>query len=232
MRKRVIAVIPARLGSTRFPEKMIADETGKPLVQYAWEVANDATSIDAVLVATDSTEIAKRVEAFGGKVLMTGEHPNGTSRIAEAIENYDCDLVVNMQGDEPDLDPAVIDAAVEAIGEYSMGTACCDLLENETDNENVVKVIIGDDGTAIDFVRTMPKGNAFRHLGLYVYTPSFLQQFISMTATENEISRRLEQMRAIDNGYTIAIAKVDSQPSGIDTPEQYAEFVSRVNLTL
>jgi len=211
---------------------MIADETGKPLVQYAWDVANAAASIDEVLIATDSDEIAHRVEAFGGTVVMTGEHPNGTSRIAEAVEKYDCDLVVNMQGDEPDLDPAVIDAAVGALGNKSMATACCPLLAEEIENENVVKVIIGDDGTAIDFVRVMPKGNVFRHLGLYVYTPEFLQQFISMTATENEVSRRLEQMRAIDNGFTIAIAKVDSQPSGIDTPEQYAEFVSRVNLAL
>jgi 3-deoxy-manno-octulosonate cytidylyltransferase (CMP-KDO synthetase) len=232
MRKRVIAVIPARLDSARFPAKMIADETGKPLIQYAWEVANVAQCIDEVLIATDSNDIAERIQAFGGNYIMTGVHPNGTSRIAEAVENYDCDLVVNMQGDEPELDPTVIDAAVKAIGNRSMGTACCELLPEEIENENVVKVIVGDDGTAIDFMRKMPKGNAFRHLGLYVYTPAFLQQFISMTATENEVSRRLEQMRAIDNGYTIAVAKVDSQPSGIDTPEQYADFVNRVNLTL
>jgi 3-deoxy-manno-octulosonate cytidylyltransferase (CMP-KDO synthetase) len=229
MQKRVIAVIPARLDSTRFPAKMIADETGKPLVQYAWEIAHNAKSIDAVLVATDSPEIAARVEAFGGEVVMTGEHPNGTSRIAEAVADIPCDLIVNMQGDEPELDPAVIDATVEAIGEHQMGTACCALRNDEIENENVVKVIVGDDGTAVDFVRTMPEGKAARHLGLYVYTPAFLQQFILMTATEHEVARRLEQMRAIDNGYTIAIAKVDSQPSGIDTPEQYADFVSRLS---
>jgi 3-deoxy-manno-octulosonate cytidylyltransferase (CMP-KDO synthetase) len=108
-----------------------------------------------------------------------------------------------------------------------MGTVCCDLLETETMNENVVKVILGDDGTAMDFVREMPAGEAYRHIGLYVYKPAFLQQFIEMNATQNEISRRLEQMRAIDNGFTIAIAKVDPQPSGIDTPQQYAEFVKR-----
>jgi len=211
---------------------MVAEDTGKPLIQYAWEVANAAVSIDEVLVATDSDEIASRVQAFGGNVIKTGNHPNGTSRIAEAIANIDCDLVVNMQGDEPELDPAVIDAAVDAIGNRSMGTVCCELLPEEISNENVVKVIIADDGTALDFVRVMPEGEVFRHLGLYVYTPTFLQHFISMSATENEVVRRLEQMRAIDNGYTIAIAKVDSQPSGIDTPEQYAAFVNRVNLTL
>ena len=215
------------MDSSRFPSKMLADETGKPLIQYAWEVANAASSVDEVLVATDSEEIAKQVQAFGGNVAMTGKHPNGTSRIAEAVANQDCDLVVNMQGDEPELDPTVIDAAIATIGEHAMGTVCCDLLETETMNENVVKVILGDDGTAMDFVREMPGGEAYRHIGLYVYKPAFLQQFIEMNATQNEISRRLEQMRAIDNGFTIAIAKVDPQPSGIDTPQQYAEFVKR-----
>ncbi|MDP6542324.1 MAG: hypothetical protein QGF07_05995, partial [Phycisphaerales bacterium] len=120
---------------------------------------------------------------------------------------------------------------VAAIGEYSISTACCELLPEESHNENVVKVIV-DNGTAVDFVRVMPELKAFRHLGLYVYKPEFLQQFIAMSATENEVSRRLEQMRAIDNGYTIAIAIVDQQPSGIDTPQQYTEFVNRINRVL
>ncbi|MDP7008658.1 MAG: 3-deoxy-manno-octulosonate cytidylyltransferase [Phycisphaerales bacterium] len=226
---RVVAVIPARLDSTRFPAKMIADETGKPLIQYAWEVATQASSVDQVLVATDAPLIADVVNAFGGECVMTGEHPNGTSRIAEATANFECDLVVNMQGDEPELDPSVIDALVHSIGTYSMGTACCPLYPEERDNENVVKVILGEDGTAADFVRQMPRCDAFRHLGLYVYTPEFLQQFVSMLPTENERTRRLEQMRAVDHGYSIAVASVAPQPSGIDTPEQYASFVARVN---
>lgn len=228
MNKRVIAVIPARLDSKRFPSKLLADETGKPLIQYAWEVANAAESVDAVIIATDSVDIAKSVESFGGKVVMTATHPNGTSRIAEALADVECDIVVNMQGDEPELDSKVIDTAVKAIGDYSMSTICCDLLPEEIENKNVVKVIVGDDGTATDFLRDMPQGRAFRHLGLYVYKPEFLRQFSSMTATENEVSRRLEQMRAIDNGFSIAIAHVAPQPSGIDTPQQYADFVSRV----
>ncbi len=231
MLKRVIAVIPARIDSTRFPSKMLAQETGKPLIQYAWEVATAAKSVDEVLIATDSIEIANQVEGFGGICVMTGEHSNGTSRIAEAVAGVPCDLVVNVQGDEPELDPKVIDAAVAAIGEYSISTACCELLPEESHNENVVKVIV-DNGTAVDFVRVMPELKAFRHLGLYVYKPEFLQQFIAMSATENEVSRRLEQMRAIDNGYTIAIAIVDQQPSGIDTPQQYTEFVNRINRVL
>ena len=231
MEKRVIAVIPARMDSSRFPAKMVADETGKPLIQYAWEVANAATCVDEVLVATDSPEIATRVKEFGGTLVMTGQHPNGTSRVAEAVEHIECDVVVNMQGDEPEMDPSVIDAAVEALGDHVMGTVCCDLLPEEVGNEHVVKVLVSE-GTATDFVRVIPDGQAFRHLGLYVYKPAFLQQFIEMRATENEVSRRLEQMRAIDNGYTIAIAKVEQQPSAIDTPQQYAAFVNRVNLTL
>lgn len=232
MKKRIIAVIPARLDSKRFPAKLLADETGKPLIQYAWEIANAAESVDEVIIATDSDDIAKMVASFGGNVVMTGAHPNGTSRIAEALANVECDIVVNMQGDEPELDPKVIDTAVKAIGTYAMSTVCCDLLPEEVDNKNVVKVIVGDDGTATNFLRDMPLGHAFRHLGLYVYKPEFLRQFSSMTATENEVSRRLEQMRAIDNGISIAIAHVAPQPSGIDTPQQYADFVTRTQKSL
>ena len=226
MSKRVIAVIPARIDSSRFPAKMIADETGKPLIQYAWENANSANSVADVYIATDSNEIAQRCEGFGAKVIMTGEHPNGTSRIAEAVIDLDCDVIVNMQGDEPELDPAVIDAAVSILGDSVMATAACVLQEDEVENKNVVKVRI-QECLAIDFSRDMLDG-AFRHIGLYVYTPEFLQTYVEMQPTQNEISRKLEQMRALDNGFSIAVAMVEPQASGIDTKEQYCDFVSRL----
>ena len=204
---------------------MIAEETGKPLIQYAWENACTAETVTDVFIATDAEEIAQKCSDFGAKVIMTGEHPNGTSRIAEAVRDLECDVVVNMQGDEPELDPAVIDATVEALGDYAMGTACCTLQEDEADNENVVKVIV-EENKALDFTRQNQLG-AQRHIGLYVYKPAFLQTYIEMQPTQNEITRRLEQMRALDNGYSIAIAVVEPQPSGIDTPEQYGEFVAR-----
>ena len=226
MEKRVIAIIPARIDSSRFPAKMIAEETGKPLIQYAWENALAAKLVTEAYIATDSDEIASRCKAFGAEVIMTGEHPNGTSRIAEAVRNLDCDVVVNMQGDEPELDPAVIDATIEALGDAVMATAVCTLQPEEIENEHVVKAIVSD-GNATDFTRE-PLDGSLRHIGLYVYTPDFLQAYVEMQPTQNELSRRLEQMRAIDNGYTIATAQVNPQPGGIDTKEQYEEFVSRV----
>jgi len=225
MKKKVIAVIPARIDSSRFPAKMIADETGKPLIQYAWENARSAESVTEVYIATDSEVIAQRCQAFGAKVLMTGEHPNGTSRVAEAIRDLECDVIVNMQGDEPELDPTVIDATVSILGDSVMATAACALQDDEIENENVVKVRVVE-CCASDFSRDT-LGGAFRHIGLYVYTPEFLQTYVEMQPTQNEISRKLEQMRALDNGFSIAVAMVAPQPSGIDTREQYEEFVCR-----
>jgi 3-deoxy-manno-octulosonate cytidylyltransferase (CMP-KDO synthetase) len=226
MDKKVVAIIPARIDSSRFPAKMIADATGKPLIQYAWEVAKKAYSVTDVYIATDSEEIADRVRQFGGEVIMTGEHPNGTSRIAQAVQDLDCDFVVNMQGDEPELDPRVIDTTIEIIGESVMATAACVLQEDEIANVNVVKALVEGD-FAVDFSRQAEK-SSLRHIGLYVYKPSFLQTYVAMQPTQNEISRKLEQMRAIDNGYKIAVAIVKPQPGGIDTKEQYDQFASRV----
>lgn len=230
MTRSVLAAIPARLDSTRFPAKMLANETGKPLIQYALEVAKAASCVDKVIIATDSEEIAACCEGLEVKfdlIVMTAEHANGTSRIAQAVQGVPSDLIVNLQGDEPELDPAVIDAVVSTIGDHPMATACCELLDDERDDENVVKVVLHGDGTAKDFTRHMPDEQAYRHLGLYVYQPEFLQKFIDLSPTEHERSRKLEQMRAIDHGYSIAVAKVDVQAGGIDTPQQYAEFVAR-----
>lgn len=207
---------------------MIADETGKPLIQYAWEVANAAKTVSDVFIATDSDDIAEVCRTFGAVVIMTGEHPNGTSRIAEAVQNLECDVVVNMQGDEPELDPAVIDATVEALGENVMATAACSLQEEEFANENVVKAIV-ENGLAVDFTREAIEGS-LRHIGLYVYQPEFLQTYVGMQPTQNEITRRLEQMRAIDNGFQIAVAMVEPQPGGIDTRDQYDDFVARMRV--
>lgn len=229
MLNRVVAIIPARLDSSRFPEKMIADASGKPLIQYAVEVANAASSVSDVYVATDSSEIAQVVKSFGGAVMMTGKHPNGTSRIAEAVQKMSCDVVVNLQGDEPELDPVVIDATVDVLGDCSMATAACSLVEDEAHNENVVKIILNDSNCAKDFDRLTDDSSAMRHIGLYVYKPMFLQTYVSMQPTQNEIARRLEQMRALDNGFEIAVARVDPQPSGIDTEEQYEAFIKRIS---
>ena len=225
---KVIAVIPARIDSSRFPAKMVADETGKPLIQYAYEVAKQSQSVNEVYLATDSDEIAEVARSIGAQYIMTGEHPNGTSRIAEAVKKFDCDIVVNMQGDEPELDPCVIDEVVSCLGTNDMATAVCELQADELHNENVVKAIL-DGSNAINFTRSFIEG-AYRHIGLYVYQKQFLETYALMQPTRNEIDRRLEQMRAIDNGCTIGAAIVNPQPGGIDTLEQYAEFVKSQSL--
>lgn len=225
---KVVAVIPARIDSSRFPAKMIADETGKPLIQYAYEVASQAQSVNEVYLATDSEQIAEVARSIGAQCIMTGEHPNGTSRIAEAVRDLNCDVVVNMQGDEPELDPSVIDKVVGSLSSNNMATAVCELQADELHNENVVKAIL-ERNNAVDFTRSFVDG-AYRHIGLYVYQAAFLQTYVSIEPTQNELERRLEQMRAIDNGYSIAAAIVSPQPGGIDTPEQYAEFVKSQSL--
>ncbi len=225
---KVIAVIPARIDSSRFPAKMVADKTGKPLIQYAYEVAKQSQSVNEVYLATDSDEIAEVARSIGAQYIMTGEHPNGTSRIAEAVKKFDCDIVVNMQGDEPELDPCVIDEVVSCLGTNDMATAVCELQADELHNENVVKAIL-DGSNAINFTRSFIEG-AYRHIGLYVYQKQFLETYALMQPTRNEIDRRLEQMRAIDNGCTIGAAIVNPQPGGIDTLEQYAEFVKSQSL--
>ena len=138
-------------------------------------------------------KIVDVVRSFGGEVVMTGIHPNGTCRVAEAVKDLECDIVVNMQGDEPELDPAVIDAAVAAIGDHRMGTAVCELQAGELENEHVVKAIVKD-GVAVDFTRESDDESC-RHIGLYIYTPAFLQTYVRLEPTPNEIDRRLEQMR-------------------------------------
>lgn len=227
----VMAVIPTRLESTRFPGKALADATGKTLIEHAWDVACGASRVSRVLVATDSTRIAECVTAFGGDVVMTGAHPNGTSRIAEAVADLEASVIVNMQGDEPELDPAVIDVTVDALlsrDDCPMATAVCPLTPQDRADSNVVKAIVSADGTAAAFSRIMPEdGDPWRHLGLYVYRSAFLAEYVAMPPTEQEIAQRLEQLRVLDNGIPIAIARVSPQPHGIDTPEQYSQFLQR-----
>ncbi len=227
----VIAVIPARLASTRFPRKVLASDTGIPLIVYACRVA-ERSCADRVIVATDAEEIASVVREAGFDVVMTGEHPNGTSRVMEAVSTLDCDIVVNVQADEPELDPAVIDKSVDALisagVECPMATAACPLEPGDSEDRNVVKIMLDDRGEAAAFSREPIEGVAqLRHLGLYVYRAAFLPTYASLAATKDEVQQRLEQLRVIGNGYRMAVACVAAQRGGIDTPEQYAAFVKR-----
>lgn len=251
--QRATAIIPARLGSTRFPGKVLADRTGKPLIQHVWESTRRAASLSRVVIATDDRRVFDVARAFGAEAVMTGvEHPNGTSRLGEAAARLGLPgdgIVVNVQGDEPDLDPSVIDAAVGALerGERTSGasiaTAAAALRPNmgeRIEDPNVVKVVLALDGTALYFSRApIPfdrdgsgaGGPPLRHVGLYVYRRATLDRYAAMPPTPLETMEKLEQLRALENGMRIAVAVVPPQATGgggIDTPEQYEAFVNRV----
>lgn len=241
-------VVPARLASTRLPEKVLLAETGRPMVQHVVDSAGRAgCASGGVVVATDSERVAEVLKAFGTRVVMTrADHPNGTSRLAEAaalLRLGDDELVVNAQGDEPEMPPGVIDAAVAALVSTPhavVGTVCCGLGEGEdAGNPNIVKVVRRADGCALYFSRSRvpmdrdgrggTDSEPLRHVGVYVYRVSFLKKYVAMASTPLERTESLEQLRVLENGYSIAVARCDEARglSGIDTREQYDDFVKR-----
>jgi len=254
----VLAVIPARFASTRFPGKMLADRTGKPLIQHVYERARAAKSIECVLVATDDERIASAVRRFGGDAIMTRtDHPNGTSRIAEAVQLVtnsaasiqnpkskiqNLDIIVNVQGDEPDIDPALIDLAVATLrgGDCPVATIASPFAPDEDPaNPNIVKVVIDQRGRALYFSRALiphhreagalagASATPLKHVGLYVYRRDFLATYVVLAETPLERAEKLEQLRVLEHGYAIAVAVAAAHHHGIDTPEQYEAFVRR-----
>ena len=241
-----IGVIPARLGSTRFPGKALAAETGLPIVVHVLEQARRATRLGRVLVAAPDPAILEAVRSHGGEAVLTREdHPNGTTRIAEAIASIAPDgdpatIVVNIQGDEPLIDPAHIDRAVELLeadpGAW-ISTLACPFGSGEDPNDpNLVKAVVGVSGRAVYFSRACvpfhrdaadPPPRRLRHLGLYAYRRHALLRLASLPESPLERSERLEQLRALEHGIAIAVGEVDGAEGGIDTPEQYARFVAR-----
>jgi len=243
---KIIVCIPARYGSTRFPAKVLAKDTGKFLIQHVYEQALLANLPGKVIIAADDKRIAEACASFGAECLMTSpDCPSGTDRIAEAVGGLDFDIVVNLQADEPEIDPANIDAVAELLAECpgcKMATLVADF-ENEAQiaNPNIVKVVVSTTGNqqrAIYFSRSIipydrehggigPKLNYLRHLGIYAYRKDFLLKITKLPQTPLEKIEKLEQLRAVENGFDILVAKVTHTCAGIDTPDQYAEFVKR-----
>jgi 3-deoxy-manno-octulosonate cytidylyltransferase (CMP-KDO synthetase) len=236
------AIIPARMGSTRFPGKMLADKTGKPLIQHVYESVRRAKTLGRIIVATDDPRIQAAVERFGGEAVMTSpSHPNGTSRLAEAADKLglpDKALVANIQGDEPEIEPAAIDAATDlARRNFHVTTVASPFMPGEDPaNPNIVKVVTGADGSALYFSRSLiphhrERGKPvapLKHVGLYAYRAGFLRKYVKLGPTPLEQSEMLEQLRVLEHGFKIGVAIVPCKTQGIDTPEQYAAFVSRV----
>ncbi|WP_291785685.1 3-deoxy-manno-octulosonate cytidylyltransferase [Cecembia sp.] len=239
-----VAVIPARLGSTRFPRKVLASETGSPMVRHVWEAATAAERIERVVVATDAQEVVDAVEAFGAEAVMTSpDHPNGTSRIAETASKLGLDndaIVVNVQGDEPEIEPGAIDALVGAIaqGQCPSATVAGPFAQGEDfADPNKVKVVLNGRGEAVYFSRSVipfarsgeyPAGHEpLKHAGLYAYRRWLLDAYLDMAPTALESIEQLEQLRLVYHGVPMAVAIYQTRSSGIDTPEQYASFVRR-----
>ncbi len=239
---RVVGIIPARMGSTRFPGKVLACETGRPLIRHVYENAARASSLGRLVVATDDERVRAAVAAFGGECVLTrADHANGTSRLGEAAEKLglrDNALVVNIQGDEPELEPEAIDrlVALTASSPAEVGTLASPFAPGEDPaNPAIVKIVLRRDGTALYFSRARipyprsetPHAGPLKHIGVYAYRVAFLRVYPTLAPTPLELAESLEQLRALEHGYRIAAAVTRIASHGIDTPEQYAAFVGR-----
>ena len=273
---KVIAVIPARLRSTRFADKVLAKDTGKYLIQHTYERACLAKLPEKVIIAADDEKVAAAAKSFGAECVLTSpDHQSGTDRIAEAVTDMDVEIIVNLQGDEPEIDPDNIDYLAKMLmdnPDCPMATLAAEFQTAEqVSDPNIVKAIVsscgvrdaycekeqvdsrlrGNDNTqnserstqheirkAIYFSRwPIPYdreksgvGNVkqyLRHIGIYAYRKKFLLEITALPQTPLEKIEKLEQLRAIENGFDILVGKVKHTCDGIDTPEQYAEFVKR-----
>jgi 3-deoxy-manno-octulosonate cytidylyltransferase (CMP-KDO synthetase) len=236
-------VIPARFGSTRFPGKILADRTGRPLVQHVVDQARRCRLVREVIVATDDERIADALRPFETRCVMTSpRHQSGTDRVAEVARGLADQIVVNVQGDEPEIEPEVIDGLIERLASSSddMATAATPFPAGaDPGDPNLVKVVIDEQGRALYFSRSPipfyrdatapPVLPYYLHLGIYAYRREFLMQFASLPPTALEKTEKLEQLRALEHGHKIQVLTVHRATHGIDTPEQYEAFVRRFN---
>ncbi len=244
MPNEVLGVIPARLASTRFPSKALAILVGKPMIQHVWERVLGAETVDRIIIATDAQSIFDAACKFGAEAVMTREdHLSGTDRVAEVafgLPQYP--LIVNIQGDEPLIDPAAIDAAVLGLraSTASMGTLKKKIeIAGEFDNPNVVKVVTDSNGSALYFSRSrMPfnrggdPADTFKHIGLYVYRREFLLGYSTMPVGPLETAERLEQLRALENGHKIHVVETNYESLGVDTPEDLELVSNQITVLL
>jgi 3-deoxy-manno-octulosonate cytidylyltransferase (CMP-KDO synthetase) len=239
----VVAVIPARFQSTRLPAKSLADIAGRPMIEHVHRRAAAARLVDAVIVATDDSRIATAVERFGGTAWMTrDDHRTGTDRLAEVADSLPCRIIVNVQGDEPMIDPAVIDAVVKPLLDdpaLEMTTACRRLRDGaEFTNPNVVKVVRDLSGRALYFSRApvpWPRAtpdaapeSARVHLGIYAYRRDVLRRLAALPPAALEEVEALEQLRALVHGITIHVVETEHDSVGVDTAEDLAHVRQRM----
>ena len=248
---KIVAIIPARFGSTRFPGKALADLAGKPMIQHVYEQTMKASLVSRAIVATDDRRIADAIHQIGGEAIMTSTaHETGTDRLAEVAHGLEADLVVNVQGDEPLINPAMIDQAIEPFlndSSLKMGTLKSRVkCLHDFLSPNVVKVVTDNAGYALYFSRSpLPffrdkwhdlKDEAFasgrllcfQHVGLYVFQRDFLLEYAALPQTFLELSEKLEQLRALESGVKIRVVETEFESLGVDTPEDLNKAKERI----
>ncbi|GAK56034.1 3-deoxy-manno-octulosonate cytidylyltransferase [Candidatus Vecturithrix granuli] len=246
----VVAIIPARYDSVRFPGKSLADICGKPMIQHVYERTSEVALFQEVIVATDDHRIEQAVLKFGGNVQMTSrDHKTGTDRLTEVAKHLEADIIVNVQGDEPLIQPAMIEQAIHPLlddPDVAIGTLK-HKIEHPHDlfNPNIVKVITDIRDRAIYFSRSpIPfikgmdmhhegfwKFRFYRHIGLYAYRRDFLLKFITLPQTPLEIVEGLEQLRALEHGYVIHVVETQCESIGVDTPEDLEQILRLLRQT-
>ncbi len=239
MEMNIIGIIPARYASSRFPGKPLHPIAGRPLIAHVVERCREAASLAEVIVATDDDRIAEVAREFCRVEMTRADHPTGTDRIAEVAARVECDAVVNVQGDEPLIAPAVIDAVADALSDAEMSTAASPVNNiSDVSDPNVVKVVVSVVGRAlyfsrrtIPFVRDLAEADAaaqlaafpfLKHLGIYGYRQETLARLVGMAPSPLEEAERLEQLRALENGIAIAVRQVEHEAVGVDVPEDVA----------
>jgi len=237
---KIVAVIPARWQSTRLKGKVLADINGKPMVRHVWERVKQAHEVDDVIVAVDKDKVFKAVESFGGKAVYTSpEQPSGTDRIAEAVNEIDADVVINVQSDEPMVHPMMIDELARVF-EYEKDVDMATIIKRihtkeEINDPNVVKVVVDRKGFALYFSRSpIPhirdkstgavtvediSGRYFKHIGIYAYTKDFLYTYTNLPKSVLEEEEKLEQLRVLEHGYRIKTVETRYDSIGVDTSE-------------
>jgi 3-deoxy-manno-octulosonate cytidylyltransferase (CMP-KDO synthetase) len=245
--KKVI-IIPARLDSSRLPKKVLLDLKGKTVIQRVYEQCLKVKNVDGVYIATDSIEIKEVCETFTNNVIITkSTHKSGTDRIGEAVSAIDCDIVINVQGDEPFIEPSLIEALVNSFSnsEISMSSAMSKINNvKDLQNTNVVKVVTDLHNNALFFSRSLipfprdvkeisianeviEESQFFRHIGIYGYRKDFLLHFVNLKQSYLEKVEKLEQLRALENGFKIKMIEANSSLIGIDTQEDYEEALKK-----
>ncbi len=231
---KTIGVIPARYGSTRFPAKVLALIAGKPMIQHVWEQVSRCRKLDEALIACDHPQVFEAAKKFGAHVVMTDpNHPSGSDRIAEAVAEKAVDIIVNIQGDEPFIDPSTVDSLADCLianPQCPMATVIKEIAdEGEFQNPNVVKCVVDEQGYALYFSRSPIPFNRnskpvvgvkrYKHLGLYAYRKEFLLQYKNWPKSALESSEQLEQLRALEHGVRIKTIVTNYESIAVDTPQ-------------